>query len=198
MWLWDDETNIIQYCLNTTSHFIAFRSVSLKLCRKSVIYTEYPVQFSITKYSVLRRCDWIEYSVVLDNSSRIMRILCICIKRPDWLGERIRSRRVEPRPSRTTLRSRRCKKGIVTESERDRERAERIRRSGPSGFGRLKTKSKMRRQKSPDSDFVSLVIVLRYSPPESPSLRLQEPAVCTILEIRGALPASWFQSLRIA
>ena len=73
----------------------------------------------------------------LDDSSRIMRTLCICIKTPDCLEERIRSRRVGRGPARPTLRSRRCKK----RNRDDRKKKKKVRREiRRSGFGRLKGK----------------------------------------------------------
>lgn len=122
----------------------------------------------------------------LDDSSRIMRTLCICIKTPDCLEERIRSRRVGRGPARPTLRSRRCKKRNRDDrkkkksAERNTEKwirpiERQIHRVQTRGFGMPRT------------------IVLR-PPPESPSLgcRNQQCVACIVclLEIRGALSAS--------
>ena len=202
MWLWDDKTNIIQYCLNTTSHSIsiAFLSVfSLKLwlvwelnwpggvCHGAqlVIYTEYPVQFS-----TWMQLNWIPHSTrqFIQNYEDIMHM-----HKDAWLtGGAYPIPASGPRPSMKTLRSRRCKKR--NRGDRKKMRRE-IRRSG---FGRLKgkfTESRLGGLGCP----VPLCSVL---PPESPSLgcRNKQCVACIVclLEIRGALSASWFESLRSA
>ena len=129
-------------------------------------------------------CNW-SSTRPLDDSSRIMRTLCICIKTPDCLEERIRSRRVGRGPARPTLRSRRCKKRNRDDRKKKKKSAERntekwirpierqIHRVQTRGFGMPRT------------------IVLR-PPPGIPVARLQEPAVCGVYSLssgnsRGSL-----------
>ena len=99
----------------------------------------------------------------LDDSSRIMRTLCICIKTPDCLEERIRSRRVGRGPARPTLRSRRCKKRNRDDRKKKKKSAE---RNTEKWIRPIKGKAKRVQTRASYHQLLLLCPVLR--PPRNP------------------------------